>query len=71
MDIVTYLQGKKTYIMASLLFVYAVAGYFTGNLTLTAAIALVLGSGTGASLRAAIAKVEVILPVPSSTAPKV
>lgn len=51
-----FLAGKKTYFMAFALFVYAVSGYLTGNLTVSQALALLWGSGTLSSLRAAIAK---------------
>jgi hypothetical protein len=55
--IVNELQGKKTYIVAAALVVYAVAGVYTGQLTQDAAITLVLnGLGLGA-LRAGISKV--------------
>lgn len=55
-DIKTFLEGKKSYIVAIALVVYAVTGVYTGNLSQDQAVTLVLnGLGLGA-LRAAIAK---------------
>ncbi len=49
-----FLSGKKTYIVAVALVIYAVAGVYTGQLSQDAAIQLVLnGLGLGA-LRNAI-----------------
>ncbi len=49
-----FLSGKKSYIVAAALIIYAVTGVFTGNLSQDAAITLVLnGLGLGA-LRNAI-----------------
>jgi hypothetical protein len=51
-----FLDGKKTYIVAALLIVFAVTGVLTGNLTADEAFVLVLnGLGLGA-LRSGISK---------------
>lgn len=55
--IVNELQGKKTYIVAAALVVYAVAGVYTGQLTQDAAITLVLNGLGLSALRAGISKV--------------
>ena len=49
-----FLAGKKTYIVAFLLVVYAVTGYFTGNLELSKALELLGWGSLGATLRKAI-----------------
>jgi hypothetical protein len=55
--IVAELQGKKTYVVAIALVIYAVAGVYTGQLSQPEAVTLVLnGLGLGA-LRAGISKV--------------
>jgi len=49
-----FLEGKKTFVVAALLVIYAIAGYFTGNLTVNEALQ-VLGLGSlGAAIRKAI-----------------
>lgn len=57
-SIITWFAGKKTYFMALALLAYAAGGYFTGHMTSTEALGLLWSSGTLASLRAAIAKVN-------------
>ena len=55
--IISELQGKKTYIVALALVIYAVIGVYTGQLSQDQAITLVLnGLGLGA-LRAGVSKV--------------
>lgn len=55
--VISELQGKKTYIVALALIAYAVLGVYTGQLSQSDAVALVLnGLGLGA-LRAGISKV--------------
>ncbi len=49
-------EGKKTYVMAALLAVYAISGAILGKMDWNNAIQLILGSGIGAALRAGIAK---------------
>jgi len=48
------LKGKKSYIVAVLTLVYAVAGFFIGELDANAAVQLVLASGALAAVRNAI-----------------
>jgi hypothetical protein len=55
---INFLKGKKSYIMAIALFCYAVGGIVTGHLSVFDALGLFIGSGTVASLRAAISKLE-------------
>ena len=51
-----FLKGKKTYLVALALVVFAITGVATGNLTTEQAVALVLnGLGLGA-LRAGVSK---------------
>lgn len=55
--VISEFQGKKTYIVALALIAYAVLGVYTGQLSQSDAVALVLnGLGLGA-LRAGISKV--------------
>jgi hypothetical protein len=56
MNIITYLKGKKTYLLALALFAYAIGGYSTGHLSGQEAIKLIYESGIASSIRAAIAK---------------
>jgi hypothetical protein len=58
MKFTEFLQGKKTYIMALLLAVYALSGYFTGNLTGEQTLQLLWGSGVLGSLKSALTKLE-------------
>jgi hypothetical protein len=54
MTVINWLKGKKTFIVAILLVVYALAGVVTGQLTLNNAILVVLnGLGLG-FLRASV-----------------
>lgn len=55
-EIKRWLEGKKTYFLATALFAYAIGGYVTKHLTLNEAVDLIFGSGFFASLRAAISK---------------
>ena len=54
--LLTFLQGKKTYILTALGLIYALSGYLTGNLDAQTALALVYSSGVISTLRAAISK---------------
>lgn len=45
------LKGKKTYITAGLAVVYAVSGYFLGEMTWAEVMPWVMGALGGASLR--------------------
>jgi hypothetical protein len=51
---ITWLQGKKTYLLAIALFAYAIGGYFSGHLTSAEVLGLLWSSGVVSSLRAAI-----------------
>ncbi|MDE1866133.1 MAG: hypothetical protein KGI08_00280 [Thaumarchaeota archaeon] len=51
---IEFLQGKKSYIIAGLTFIYAIIGVVIGQIDVNTAIQLVLASGAVASLRAAI-----------------
>lgn len=55
-NMITFLQGKKSYLLALALFAYAFGGYVTGHMNLQEAVGLIWGSGVVASLRAAIDK---------------
>lgn len=50
----TFLKGKKTYIVAALGLIYAAIGYYLGNLDASQAMQFVQISLTGAGLRSAI-----------------
>lgn len=50
------LKGQKTYIMAGLAVIAAVAGYLMGDLTLTEALNQAWAGGLAMTFRAAIAK---------------
>jgi hypothetical protein len=54
MQIINWFKGKKTYIVAILLVVYAIICVFTGQLTLTTAIAVVLNGLGLSALRASV-----------------
>lgn len=56
------LKGYKTYAVSVATLVYAVTGYVSGNMTLTQLIGFLLFGAGAATLRGAIAKVEVYLP---------
>ena len=50
----SWLEGKKTYIVALVTIVYAVTGLIIGQVTQEAAIALILGSLGVSALRNAV-----------------
>lgn len=50
------LSGKKTYLASAALALFAVLGFFTGQLDQAKAIELLIESGALAALRAGIAK---------------
>ena len=54
MNLVNYLKGKKTYLLAAALLGYALGGYLTGHLNGKEALDLIWSSGVVSSLRAAI-----------------
>ena len=54
-----FLAGKKSYILAVGIALYAVGGFLTGKIDLVNAAGLIWGGATVASVRAAIAKVIV------------
>lgn len=54
MTMVSFLAGKKTYIVAAVTIVYAVAGLIIGQVSQEAAIALILGSLAVSGLRNAV-----------------
>lgn len=58
MQLITWLQGKKTYLLAIALLAYTIGGYFTGHLDQQTALELLFSSGVISSLRAAITKVQ-------------
>lgn len=49
-------KGYKTYILAGVAALTAIAGYLVGDLTLAAAVQLVVTAGLGATLRDAVAQ---------------
>lgn len=55
--IISELQGKKTYIVALALVIYAVVGVYTGQLSQDQAITLVLNGLGLSALRAGVSKV--------------
>lgn len=57
MSVLNFLKGKKTYILAILGALYALEQFVGGDITLSTLIAGLLGSGSLASMRAAVAKV--------------
>ena len=52
----TFIQGKKTYIVAGLMCIYAVVGYFLGKETPDELVKMILEALAVAGLRAGIAK---------------
>lgn len=48
-------KGYKTYILAGVAAITAIAGYLVGDITLAAAVQLVVTAGIGATLRDAVA----------------
>jgi hypothetical protein len=51
------ISGKKTYIMAGLSVLYAIAGVLLGHIDYNTAVQIVIDSGLVAALRSGIAKV--------------
>src|SRR5665213_3109755 len=62
-NLITWLEGRKTYAFAIALYFYAIGGAVTGHLSVTDAVGIILSSGGLAALRAAIAQVEGYLPM--------
>lgn len=56
MNLLNWLKGKKTYILVALGVVYAVSGYYTGNLDGQAALEIIWVALMGGTVRAGIAK---------------
>jgi len=54
MKMVSFLQGRKTYLVAVVTIVYAVAGLIIGQVSQEAAIALILGACAVSGLRNAV-----------------
>lgn len=52
------MNGSKTYIVAGLIVVYAIASVYFKQMTYDQAVAWVLGSGAIAALRSAIKKLQ-------------
>lgn len=63
MALVKFLEGKKTYIIAIVTFLYGLVYYGWGQDQWAEALSFVLGSGGIATLRGAIAKVEAVLKI--------
>lgn len=57
MNILEIINGKKTYILASLGIIYACAGYFTGHIGSQEALGVIWASLTTMGLRHGISKV--------------
>jgi hypothetical protein len=62
-----FINGKKTYILGALGIIYAVAGYFTGNLDPQTALGLLWGSSSLLTIRHAISKAQSTLTTGTST----
>ena len=58
MNIITFLSGKKSYILAVLGVIYAVSGYILGNLDSKSALEIVWASLSVSALRSGISKVK-------------
>jgi hypothetical protein len=48
----SFLKGKRSYIVAALTIVYAASGYLTGNIDFNTAVLTILGGSGLAALRA-------------------
>jgi hypothetical protein len=49
-----YLKGKKTYIIQGLALVYAISGYFTGNLDSKTTLDIIYSTASISALRSAL-----------------
>jgi hypothetical protein len=57
-SIITWLKGKKTYILGLAAIVYAITGYYTGNLDSQTAMAVAWAAMQTMALRAGITKMS-------------
>lgn len=57
-NLIQFLQGKKTYLLAAAAIVYAIAGFYLGQFDAQTALQMVWAALTTGALRAGIAKVS-------------
>ena len=74
-NIINWLKGKKTYFLAALAVIYAIAGFYTGHLDSTTAISTIWAALGAAGLRnglttelekVALASVNATTPTPTN-----
>ena len=55
-NLISWLEGKKTYIVAGLAVTYAISGFLTGHIDQQGAIEMILAAVGGMTMRSAIEK---------------
>lgn len=57
-QMITWLQGKKTYILVVLAYVYVISGYLTGHIATADALHMLWNSSVIGALRSAVASIQ-------------